>query len=590
MRYQVMISFMEFVHKTSREIQPSAKDTGIRNERVYEALTAVDKHLFTLDYVLPAMLADNIPGCKKIESNTIAELMSIEKFIRWQLQFLVQQNLQHKIIPPLYYALYKIALGNIRRQSNLEKCFDKCFSGPKTLHFVQVLDGEGDLLHFFDWFSAYCKNRSVDNTTVIISFVAANNAEQNIRVRIANLLDGHPLKSHQDLIICGDSDLGHNIESKILSPIVNRQTDQTYSAIYGISTDGDARAIQVVRSLSQFGIPCCSISEMSIFPTPEIMIPKKISKFSFGIWRDNYGKCAPAIGCFFPEFNFDTSLESVISNISQMLLCKLLGDNAQELSIAEKIQALNNMQIIAGYYQAGRDHKSLMTFIKRISSPDKKVILFLTGTDTVPKELTTYKEGSHRLNMVCAKLNSYDHNSLLLLLSKNTDHAYFCTGDKTFEISLAINKFPFFLHKENPKKNPAKENALHAFNDYFKTMGRENTHEDVQGYINELSSFYIDLKSKKPSKEALEFFAQHLAPYIRDQFNLAKHLNKLILLVENKAHDVANKFSLPSKTFENFNNVRELQLVMYNNFKITHFDKDEQTQDCEPSVRRSPYL
>ena len=443
--------------------------------------------------------------------------------------------MRHEYIAHLFLVLFNIEQSKpgIDREDNNNNNFS---SGNKTFHTVTVLDGIGDLEHFCNWFAAYCKVNDVNNTTVVISYLHNTHDEKELRQYIQNLPETHPLKHKNDIIfqiVSANTSLkitsSESLEGMILAPLIYEQQNDIYKALYVISAYRNPTAIQ---NLSKLGLPCYFIHELGA-PKELIADNKNIHELIFGFNTNNTDIC----GCFFPDLGQARTLGKIVSEMSDFLQKKLLGGNYTQHTLEQKIKIIEELDLIVGYHQKDRSLYSIDNCMKNSTKNERNPFLFLTGTSyditgndysSLPLEIRGFveKQVKQGWGFASARLKPKDYKDLLDLLRINSNNKYMCSGDNTLLASIALGKLPIFLHLSMaPSVNKIK--ALEDFNSYLKSI------QEIDGNTfnaNEKSYLVTIIKEFNAAqggyvgnidKEALDFFAKTIAPYIIKQCSLS---------------------------------------------------------------------
>ncbi len=475
-----------------------------------------------------------------------------KNFFRFKLKHLIRHEYPYDL-GHFYYALYKIhAYEQIMPKGHQDKCridenFDKqvallpqnyaeCFSGDKTMHAVMVMDGSGDLIHFCNWFAAYCATRDRNKTSVVISHWNREYNEEKIKEFIAELPAHHALRDHPDVTICIAGQMFSAIESKLFTPVVKQQLSQTYRALYVISVMTDPGRL---FKLINIGLPCCYINEMGIKLSGKNAHKLDYHEYVFGI-ASKAQRFSPrgAIGGFFPEYGRVMPLDDVVMHMSSSLLSKLYGAAASD-DRTEYLNRARSTRLIVGYIgDAYMPLQHLLQLLEKTRRSMPNQMLVLTGATSIPDWLEDYRvEYNPKLKVVCDKFNRVDHRNLLQLLRTDEQHVYLCSGDNTFFSSIALGKLPFLLKETGGVEE--KKRALMDLVWYMESLCTRDMSDITRNQIQECIKFLRTSQSNPvlPSVLALRFFAQHLAPYICEQFEISNQMDRLVGSVEHKLHE-----------------------------------------------------
>lgn len=440
----------------------------------------------------------------------------------------------------LYYSLYKLyalkkgvpqqyngkATPLLDWASNRIENFEKCFEGNNTLHFVSVLDGIGDLVHFCDWFDSYCKAKGGNSNTHVV--IGHCSEEEKVISFIDQLPANHYLKDHPDLIICQNYQADNFMKGVIFRPIITRQLEKTLRAIYIIS---EHTLTWDHYELPRIGLSSCAIYETGVLHKREGY--PRLSSYSFGIGTENYetSNTICNIGFIFPDIKNCENLDAILHKLSDNMKLKLFGPQFDEMTTEIFKKILDETTIISGYYQDGRDYNKVERIVKKKIAQKQKILLVLTGTENIPEHITELFPAFLRNNMevVCGKFDGKDYQDLMQLLRTNVKHVFFCSGDNTFKESFTIGKIPIFVFKQYA--HSAKEKAVQSFASLLSKLSKDsNLDYECKKNIDELIDY--TLNGNVPTTKALQLYADHIAPYLYENFNLNKRILYLCASVE----------------------------------------------------------
>lgn len=440
----------------------------------------------------------------------------------------------------LYYSLYKLyALKEAAPQKSNEKAkpllhlastrienFEECFVGNNTLHFVSVLNGIGDLVHFCDWFDSYCKAKGGNSNTHVV--IGHDNEEEKVISYIEQLPANHFLRSHPNLIICKNFHADNFMKGIIFRPIITQQLENTLRAIYIIS---EHTMSWDHYEFPRIGLSACAIYEMGVLNKREGY--PRLSSYSFGIGTEQYETSDTLynIGFIFPDIKKCENLDTILQNLSDNMKQKLFGTNFDEMTTEKFKEILDETTIISGYYQEKRDYRTIHRIIKQQIDQKQKVLLFLTGTENIPDHFAELfrSSSSGKIQIVCGKLDEMDYQDLMQLLRINVKHVFFCSGDNTFKESFTIGKVPILVIEKHIQHS--KEISLKSFASLLNKLSKDpNLNNECKKNIDELINYL--LYGDVPTSKALQLYADHLAPYFYDSFNLNKKMLSLCASVE----------------------------------------------------------
>lgn len=473
--------------------------------------------------------------------------------------------LAHEKILPQKYGISIEDQYEHRASEKIEN-FVGCFGGVKTLHITEVMDGMGDLIHFCNWFANYCNHNDKINTSVVISFSPSFNKENQIRAYIQQLPANHPLHNHPDLTLCKNNSAEDIITNKIFAPVIALQQIDTYNCIYSISTV-PIRAAQILR-LCKTGLSFCIINELGVTINEKVTNVPNLYELSMGIGKESKSKI-DYMGLFFSELKPKENAEEAILHLSPLMREKLFGKGSAELTESALLNKAQQLKIICGQYQTDRDIKYVQGLLLEVTS-DAEVVLFLTGTDNIDPVITRDLINTPaKPRVVCANLSKNDHDTLMQFVRVDSRHLYFCSGDNTFATSLQIGKLPIYVHKI--KLNRDKKETINAFASYLLSLTQGDISLNAKEYIQELvTAIHSGVQYKSPSKAALDYFTNHIAPYLCREFDLLAQISPLFIDVENRT---GNKFSLEVAPFIDplLQSQRRRLITQRYDFAVRHF-------------------
>lgn len=413
----------------------------------------------------------------------------------------------------------------------------------RTLHIVNVFDGSGDFVHMQNWLSSYEKKFPGKSDVVIVFNKLFHDARQ-IEEMIQSLPENHILKNiSADRISIVDSDnINIELKRKILEDkhFSDIRGNGTYSALYAVSYLNKSLMAQL-RNYHTIGLNFCMINEMGTELT-DVQYPT----FTIGITKkDHY------CGCFFEQYEDISNAAEILPLMSERLQKIIFGEGYEKLTVEQKLQELDNLDLIAGYYQKQRNTYPLELIIEKKIQKGKKTKLIVTGHDELPDEIQSLKEkfASKNFSVDCCMLDDDEYKVLMRLLQFETRHLFFATGDNTLGTSTSIGKPVVYLNRNLEHKDPIRESKaqyIYDFNELLYNIClelRKDHKTNAAGLLLEIINFTNlsllnapdpKVSIKIPSNEALMFFKTQITPYLKTNFDLDKNITKIIEFVEHQ--------------------------------------------------------
>lgn len=413
----------------------------------------------------------------------------------------------------------------------------------RTLHIVNVFDGSGDFVHMQNWLSAYEK-KFPGKSDVIIVFSKVFHNETQIEEMIQSLPENHFLKniSANRISIIDSDNINIELKRKILGDkhFSDIRGNGEYSALYAVSYLNKNLMVQL-RNYSTVGLNCCMINEMGTH-----LVDVQYPSFTIGVSNQEH-----YCGCFFEQYEDISGVEEILPLMSERLQELIFGEYYETLTVDQKLQVLDNLDLIVGYYQKQRNTYPLEFIIDKKIQEGKKTKLIVTGHNELPDEIQSIKEklADENFSVGCCRLDDEEYKILMRLLQFETRHLFFATGDNTLGTSISIGKPIVYLNRNLEHEDPIRESKAQYVSDFNELLykisvdlvkQRETKAADllleVVKFIN-LSLLHApdpNVSITIPSSEALTFFKTQITPYLKTNFDLDKNITKIIEFVEHK--------------------------------------------------------
>jgi hypothetical protein len=423
-----------------------------------------------------------------------------------------------------------------------------------VIHTVSAVDGVGDLVYFFSWLRLYLESKTIQNNKVLI-FVRSD-IDFNLQLQGLRATDPqHPIFKFI------------NLHNQYLYKVLWLQGSNLFGEHVNIGAFFED--IRPNDSVQVYYISCSYYvlyhNNKPINPATTILeLDGEFAEYSLGLADQNLGLLFNVNGITGAE-----NIEPEFRSLSPSLKTHIFGYATIEFKAAQDF--LKSTPIIFGYFQRFVNTYVLLAvlrspLIQEAIAHNTQPLFFITirsECDEVPNEVATAAEQRKIRLVFLPWINAAEYKAIsTIMLNANTNSVILPSGDNSLTACIQAGKFPFYAHKwikSSGESASFKCSIFTAMQHIMENARTSGIFPDIEGFqdckqtLADLSTRYVNNASvmqlqyyhpcvfslfykkriekakgdfykergKALTPAALRYFSNYVAPYIRENYNVA---------------------------------------------------------------------